>query len=122
MMRRGSLTVSLATALCFWAAAPAAFASDAVAETDAERLAWQKKKCSVFEAAFADLTRRLGTEGTSAAFLEGNRAYIASGCLADVDACPQTDRDVEIANGLTIATMNAGAASTFSPFRCRASD
>lgn len=116
------LAASVATALSLSLAAPGTFASDAVTETDAERLAWQKKKCRVFETAFADLTKRLGTEGTSAAFLEGNRAYIESGCLADVDACPQTELDIEIANGLTIATMNAGAASTFSPFRCRTSD
>lgn len=108
------LVLSLASSL-----ASGASASDPVGETDQERLAWQKKKCSIFETAFADLTAGLGTEGTSEAFLAGNRAYIASGCLADVDACPETEKDIAIANGLTIATMNAGAASTFSPFRCR---
>ena len=46
-----------------------------------------------------------------------NLARFASSC--PVDACPQTPKDIEIANGLTIATMNAGAASSFSPFRCR---
>ncbi|MCZ8180081.1 MAG: hypothetical protein O9309_13745 [Rhizobium sp.] len=65
-------------------------------------------------------TTRIGPEGLSDGFLAENRRYIESGCLADVNACPQTDKDITIANGLTIATMNAGAASTFSPFRCRA--
>lgn len=84
------------------------------------RSSWQQQKCAVFEATFAELTARLGTDDASEAFLTGSRAYIDSGCLADVDACPETEKDIAIANGLTIATMNAGAASTFSPFRCRA--
>lgn len=97
----------------------AAWASDPTGETDAEQQAWQKKKCAVFTAAFDDLTARLGTEGVSKAFLAENRRYIESGCLADADACPETEKEIAIANGLTIVTMNAGAASTFSPFRCR---
>jgi hypothetical protein len=113
------LTLSLAASM----AVPAVRATEQEAGTTAEaRSDWQHKKCDVFQAAFADLLKGLGTNGASDAFLSGNRAYIASGCLADVDACPQTEKDFAIANGLTIATMNAGAASTFSPFRCRAAD
>jgi hypothetical protein len=119
MIRERLTAFGLALALALAVQASGAAASEPGAEVDAERLEWQKKKCAVFEAAFGDLVKGLGTEGTSEAFLAGNRAYIESGCLADVDACPETEKDIDIANGLTIATMNAGAASTFSPFRCR---
>jgi len=88
------------------------------ASTEA-RSAWQVEKCEVFAKALDRILARMGTDDVSPDFIDNNRAYIASGCLAPVDACPKTPKDIEIANGLTIATMNAGAASTFSPFRCR---
>ncbi len=88
-------------------------------ETPATRSAWQIEKCEVYRQALSDILDHVGAKGASPLFLARNEAFIASGCLADIDACPLTDKDVEIANGLTIATMNAGAASSFSPFRCR---
>jgi hypothetical protein len=69
--------------------------------------------------ALGDILDHVGHDAVSDRFLARNREFIESGCLADVDACPETDTDIEVANGLTIATMNAGAASSFSPFRCR---
>ena len=80
---------------------------------------WQRTKCEVYARALGDILDHVGHDGVSDRFLARNREFIASGCLADVDACPETDTDIEVANGLTIATMNAGAASSFSPFRCR---
>lgn len=95
-------------------------AAEAEPGTEIEgRSAWQVEKCDVFAKALDRILARMGTDGVSPDFIANNRAYIASGCLAPVDACPETPKDMEIANGLTIATMNAGAASTFSPFRCR---
>lgn len=87
--------------------------------TPQTRSDWQQKKCDVYRQALAEILDHVGREGVSERFLARNQAFIDSGCLADVDACPQTDDDIEVANGLTIATMNAGAASSFSPFRCR---
>ncbi|MGC4410225.1 hypothetical protein D4A92_13000 [Rhizobium rosettiformans] len=87
--------------------------------TAEERSDWQRKKCDVYRQAFAEILDHVGREGVSPAFIAKNEAFIESGCLADVDACPQTKADIEVANGLTIASMNAGAASSFSPFRCR---
>lgn len=96
------------------------FAAETEPGTDvAGRSAWQVEKCEVFAKALDRILARMGSDGVSPDFIDNNRAYIASGCLAPVDACPKTPKDIEIANGLTIATMNAGAASTFSPFRCR---
>jgi hypothetical protein len=117
-VRSGSTGLMLA--LACWAFAPAsAFADDEAGETQATRSAWQIEKCEVYETALADILDHVGRDGVSPLFLARNTEFIESGCLADIDACPQTDKDVEIANGLTIATMNAGAASSFSPFRCR---
>jgi hypothetical protein len=106
--------------LAFGMTAPfRAFAEDEAGETEATRSDWQIEKCEVYAKAFADILDHIGRDGVSPLFLSRNSEFIESGCLADVDACPETDKDVEIANGLTIATMNAGAASSFSPFRCR---
>jgi len=90
------------------------------AGTTAEgRSDWQRKKCDVYAKALDEILDHVGRDGVSDLFLARNREFIDSGCLADIDACPETDDDIEVANGLTIATMNAGAASSFSPFRCR---
>ena len=110
----------LGLALACGALAPASVWSEEEAgETQATRSAWQIEKCDVYRKALTAMIDHVGREGVSPLFLARNAEFIESGCLKDVDACPQTDKDVEIANGLTIATMNAGAASSFSPFRCR---
>ncbi|KQW31274.1 hypothetical protein ASE36_03110 [Rhizobium sp. Root274] len=117
---RAETTLRLLLALvCSAAVFADARAEDEAGETEGTRSAWQIKKCEVYRQALTEILDHVGRDGVSASFLERNREYIDSGCLAAVDACPQTDKDVEIANGLTIATMNAGAASSFSPFRCR---
>ncbi|QGG89769.1 hypothetical protein GH983_04485 [Agrobacterium sp. MA01] len=113
---RLAFTLSLATTLM----APGTHAMAQEAGTTAEaRSDWQRKKCDVYRQAFAEILDHVGREGVSDIFLVQNQAFIDSGCLADIDACPQTEADIEVANGLTIASMNAGAASSFSPFRCR---
>lgn len=113
---RLAFTLSLATTLM----APGTHAMAQEAGTTAEaRSDWQRKKCEVYRQAFAEILDHVGREGVSDIFMARNQAFIDSGCLADVDACPQTEADIEVANGLTIASMNAGAASSFGPFRCR---
>jgi hypothetical protein len=62
---------------------------------------------------------RFGTVGLGPAFIELHDAFIASGCTGASDVCPRSDREIEIANILTIAAINAGTASTFPPFACR---
>ncbi|TPP10297.1 hypothetical protein [Rhizobium glycinendophyticum] len=104
---------------CSFTLCAEARAEDEAGETESTRSPWQIEKCEVYRKALTEILAHVGRDGVSASFLERNNEYIASGCLAAVDACPQTDKDIEIANGLTIATMNAGAASSFSPFRCR---
>lgn len=117
-VRSGSRGLILALTLCGLLPA-GAFAEEEAGQTQATRSTWQIEKCEVYETALAEILDHVGRDGVSPLFLARNTEFIESGCLADIDACPQTDKDVEIANGLTIATMNAGAASSFSPFRCR---
>lgn len=118
--------VRLGLALAFVATAAASVAvpgRPALAQeagvTAEDRSDWQRKKCDVYTKALGEILDHVGREGVSERFLARNQEFIDSGCLADVDACPETEIDIEVANGLTIATMNAGAASSFSPFRCR---
>lgn len=77
------------------------------------------EKCVRYEKAFDELLDFVGPEGVSESFIQGNRDFIAAGCSNGADVCPTTDKDIELANGLTIAAMNFGTASSFLPFVCR---
>jgi hypothetical protein len=80
---------------------------------------WREVKCERYRQAWTEVRRRWGLEGLGQAFIERHDAFLASGCTADADVCPRSPREIEIANILTIAAMNAGTASTFPPFACR---
>lgn len=112
---RGAIVAPLllATAL---AVATAAAAQEE--EGEAMR-AWQAEKCRAYAAAWDAELLGTGTDGLGAAFLGGNEDFIASGCDAGRDICPESDAEFAMANRLTIAAMNMGAASTFLPFACR---
>ena len=62
---------------------------------------------------------RRGRAGLSEGFLSAHDAFLASGCTARADVCPRSPEELDLANVLTLAAMNAGAASTFLPFACR---
>ena len=120
MTRRHYLGSSIALVLSLTGQTSLAYAAGQEAGTTVEaRSDWQRKKCEVYRQAFIEILDHVGREGVSDVFMARNQEFIDSGCLADVDACPGTKADIEVANGLTIASMNAGAASSFSPFRCR---
>lgn len=112
------LALALLTAGASLTTRAAVLAQEAGTTADS-RSDWQRQKCDVYRQALAEILDHVGRAGVSDRFLARNQAFIDSGCLADVDACPETEAEIEVSNGLTIATMNAGAASTFSPFRCR---
>jgi hypothetical protein len=80
---------------------------------------WREVKCERYRQAWTEVRKRWGLEGLGQAFIERHDAFLASGCTADADVCPRSPREIEIANILTIAAMNAGTASTFPPFACR---
>ncbi|MGJ3265109.1 MAG: hypothetical protein ACFE0R_17945 [Salinarimonas sp.] len=80
---------------------------------------WTREKCTRYTAAWAEATRRLGTEGISAEFVARHDAFLASGCTAPADVCPRSEAELALANVMVILAMNAGTASTFPPFACR---
>lgn len=106
-MRRGCLFLMLL------AVAPWPSASAQPAHT------WTEEKCARYARAWPEALSRFGTGGLGAAFLSGHERFIASGCRAPRDLCPTAPAELAIADAMTIAAMNAGAASTFLPFTCR---
>lgn len=88
-------------------------------DDDARLPAWSAEKCRAYAAAWDAELLGARPDGLGAAFLEGNEAFIASGCSEGRAICPQNDLEFAMANRLTIAAMNMGAASTFLPFACR---
>lgn len=80
---------------------------------------WPEVKCERYGKAWADALARRGTRGLSRDFLERHEAFLASGCTARADVCPRSAEELEVANMMVVAAMNAGTASTFPPFACR---
>lgn len=84
-----------------------------------QRRQWTLEKCERYKAAWLGLVSRRGTADLGAQFVESHDAFIASGCTRQADVCPRSARELDVANAMVIAAMNAGAASTFPPFACR---
>jgi len=51
-------------------------------------------------------------------FLANHEAFLASGCMKRPEVCPRSAEELDLANMMVVAAMNAGTASTFPPFRC----
>jgi hypothetical protein len=79
---------------------------------------WAAVKCRNYADAWNRLTARSG-HGIGAQFRADHEAFLASGCSLAANVCPRSPEELELANKLTIAAMNAGTASTFLPFACR---
>lgn len=96
-----------------------AFGADAAAKTASEPpRAWTETKCARYAAAWKTLTARRGTAGLSADFLLRHEAFISGGCAGEPGVCPRSTAELDVANAMIVAAMNAGTASTFPPFRC----
>lgn len=80
---------------------------------------WAEEKCVRYRRAWTDLLARRGREGLGRDFVARHEAFLASGCSGPRDVCPRSPAELEAANALVIAAMNAGAPSTFPPFACR---
>lgn len=79
---------------------------------------WQAEKCRIYEANWTSALEFFGSDDINYNFMASNENFIAGGCTEQVNACPRSNQELEIANALTLAMMNAGTASTFLPFRC----
>lgn len=104
---------TLAGALVLAAAAVSPAASQPASD-------WTQVKCQRYTRAWTDALARRGRDGLTAEFVARNEAFLESGCTARADVCPRSAKDFEMANLLTVLAMNAGTASTFLPFACRA--
>lgn len=80
---------------------------------------WPEEKCFRYDRGWNDVLTRWGTEGLSAEFLSSHNAFIEGGCVAKANVCPRSDRELEIANVLSIAAINASMTGSFLPFACR---
>ncbi len=80
--------------------------------------AWQIRKCEVFAEAWSKALPSYPANDVSASFIADNQHFIAVTCRSNAAICPQSASEIAIANRLTFATMNAGAASSFVPYRC----
>lgn len=90
-----------------------------LAAQDDKGRGWVEEKCARYTKAWtALLARRGGTRGLGAEFVAGHEAFLASGCTAHREVCPRSDAELDVANILVVAAMNAGTASTFPPFAC----
>jgi hypothetical protein len=89
------------------------------APLQAEERSWAEEKCARYDKAFHELLDLVGRDGISEHFIKGNEAFIAAGCSNGADVCPESPKDFDLANKLTIAAMGFGTASTFLPFVCR---
>ncbi|MCB1465503.1 hypothetical protein [Paenirhodobacter sp. CAU 1674] len=85
---------------------------------DLEGLTWSEQKCVLYQRAVDAALGFQGLDGLRTEFLTRNQSFIDSGCQAPADVCPVTEAELELANLLTIMTMNEGMASTFVPFKC----
>lgn len=88
-------------------------------EVNLEGLTWTEQKCVLYQRAWNWAYESIGADGISAEFIVQNDAFVASGCIERISVCPRSDTEFEMANILTVMTMNEGMASTFVPFSCR---
>ena len=109
-MRRVVVIFGLALSLAqpAWAQAPS---------TD-----WVEQKCQTYAEAWTQALALFGSGEMNYAFIAGNENFIASGCTEAGDICPRSTQELDIANALTLAMMNAGTASTFLPYHCPAAE
>ncbi|HEV2565018.1 MAG TPA: hypothetical protein VGU19_08035 [Microvirga sp.] len=85
--------------------------------TDAQ--SWPEIKCARYRKAWSDALAHRGTKGLGKEFIARHEAFLASGCTAKGDVCPRSAEELDLANMMVVAAMNAGTASTFPPFSCR---
>ncbi|RXT50246.1 hypothetical protein B6S44_23065 [Bosea sp. Tri-44] len=82
---------------------------------------WPQVKCERWRTAYDEALKRFGKKGLGEEFLARNEAFMASGCQTPPDVCPRSAEELNFANVMVMAGMNAGVSSTFMPFACRKS-
>jgi hypothetical protein len=114
-MRRLPTLAAFAALLAFTAASGTA----PVNAQDSRPQSWPEVKCARYKKAWSDALAHRSTKGLSQQFIERHEAFLASGCMTRGDVCPRSAEELDLANMMVVAAMNAGTASTFPPFSCR---
>jgi hypothetical protein len=109
---------SVTSLVALLAVACASNVSQAIAQNPPPK-PWPEVKCERYGNAWTEALTRRGRQGLSAEFVERHEAFLASGCTARADVCPRSTEELDLANIMVVAAMNAGTASTFPPFACR---
>ena len=86
---------------------------------DSQPRSWPEVKCARYKKAWSDALAHRGTKGLGQEFIERHEAFLASDCTTKGDVCPRSAEELDLANMMVVAAMNAGTASTFPPFSCR---
>ena len=115
MSRSVKSTVAVAALL---AVACASDVSTAMAQNTPPK-SWPEVKCERYGNAWTEALTRRGRQGLSPEFIVRHEAFLASGCTTKGDVCPRSTEELDMANIMVVAAMNAGTASTFPPFACR---
>jgi hypothetical protein len=115
MSRPTKLIAALAALLASSIASGASLAVTPASQSQS----WPDVKCARYKKGWSDALARRGTRGLGRKFLDSHLAFLASGCMARADVCPQSAEELDLANIMVIVAMNAGTASTFPPFACR---
>ncbi|MDK3074770.1 hypothetical protein QO034_16900 [Sedimentitalea sp. JM2-8] len=111
-MRTDPGRVAVLCASLIVACAPA-LAGDVTAD------AWTRQKCELYNTAWQSVSENHDMTGVSPQFLARHRDFIDSGCSSDEKICAATASDLDLADLMTILSMNEGMASTFVPFGCQ---
>lgn len=111
------MTKSVTIPAILLAALLAGGASPAPAQETSQN--WREVKCSRYKKAWSEALARRGTQGLGQKFLNAHASFLASGCTEAANVCPRSAEELDLANMMVVAAMNAGTASTFPPFACR---
>lgn len=82
-------------------------------------ISWKQEKCVRYSAAWEEALALFDKSRMTADFVNAHERFIETKCDHDIHVCPVSDYDLEVANAMVVASMNAGTASTFPPFTCR---
>ncbi|KPB01068.1 hypothetical protein [Ahrensia marina] len=82
-------------------------------------ISWKQEKCVRYSAAWDEALTLFDKSQMTADFVNAHERFIETKCDHDIHVCPVSDYDLEVANAMVVASMNAGTASTFPPFTCR---
>lgn len=85
---------------------------------DRTNLSWTEQKCVLYQSAWDWAYASIDPANISQEFVNQNDEFVSKGCIERTVVCPRSETEIELANMLTVMTMNEGMASTFVPFRC----